>query len=353
MKVTAILKGRIDQNGQQPIQIRINIGESKTFKATNIKVASTQFKKGKIVDHPKAEEWNQKIKNLIIQYQAQALNGFEKRTPKIKLIDFVKARIKDLDREPATVQQYNVQIRKLSDFDANIYLDEIDHSFFNRYKRYLKGLGNEGNTIWNSFKFLKTFIGFAISDGVLKQDPFKSYEMPEYVPPLPTYLSDEEIKKFEKFRTSKACNETLYEITTWFLIAINTGFRISDIKNFDRHKTIVNNRLVFKTQKTGSIVGIPIDGKLKGYFKDVNYQPLSVHENTYNSSLKLIATMIGVKKNISSHVARHTAGMILADAGISIELAAEILGHSNTKHTSVYYKITNKRVDLELKKLKR
>jgi integrase/recombinase XerD len=99
-------------------------------------------------------------------------------------------------------------------------------------------------------------------------------------------------------------------------------------------------------------VGLPINPKLKGYFKDVNWMPLSVHENTYNKSLKLIAAMAGIKKDISSHVARHTAGMILANAGVSMEVAAEILGHSSTKHTAVYYKITNKRIDDELKKLK-
>jgi site-specific recombinase XerD len=352
MKVTAILKGIIDQNGQQPIQIRIYNNGKRTFRPTHLKVDPKQFKKGKIVDHPKAGEWNEKVKNMIIQYQAQALSGFEKKVPKVKLIDYVKSKSKHLDREDSTRRQYNVQIKKLTDFEPNVYLDEIDHSYFNRYKSYLKGLGNEGNTIWNSFKFLKTFIKAALGEGLITKDPRKNYEFPVYVPPMPTYLEESEIKKFEKFRTSKACNEKLFEITTWFLIAINTGFRISDIKSFNKEQRIKNNRIVFKTQKTGTIVGIPISPKLKAYFKDVNYKALSCHENTYNSSLKLIATMIGVKKNISSHVARHTAGMMLADAGVSMEVAAEILGHSGTKHTAVYYKITNKRIDLELKKLK-
>lgn len=353
MKVTAIIKGRIDQNGHRPIQIRIANGSETKYKPTHLKVnPETQFKDGRIINHPSAKEWNKKIEHLIIQYQAQALTGFEKKTPKVKLIDFIKRRIKDLDRKGSTVRQYNVQIGKLSDFEPNVLLNEIDHSYFNRYKRYLKGLGNEGNTIWSSFKFLKTFINFALDDKIIKEDPFHKYEYPEYIPPLPTYLEQSEINKFEKFRTSKACNEVLFEIVTWFLIAINTGFRISDIKSFDKDKRINGNRIVFKTQKTGSIVGLPISPKLKGYFKDVDYKPLSVHENTYNKSLKLIAGMIGIKKDLSSHVARHTSGMMLANAGVSMEVAAEILGHSSTKHTAVYYKISNARIDLELKKLK-
>src|SRR6478735_1521226 len=131
MKVTAIIKGRIDQNGHRPIQIRIANGYATRYKHTHLKVnPETQFEDGRIINHPNAKEWNQRIKNLIIQYQAQALNGFEKKVPKVKLLDFIKQRIRDLDRKDSTVRQYNVQIGKLSDFEPNIFLDEIDHSYF-------------------------------------------------------------------------------------------------------------------------------------------------------------------------------------------------------------------------------
>lgn len=353
MKVTAILKGKIDTNGHQPIQIRIADGSKRIFVPTHIKVSPSLFEKGRVKkSHPYHRDLNSKIDAKIIQLQAQALNGFEKKERKIEFFTYVNSKIAHLTREPGTLRQYNSQLKKLKSFRPTIYLQDLNHDFFNQYKKHLISKGNKGNTLWSSFKFLKTFVNSALDDSLLQKNPFLKWEFPEYTSPLPTYLDDKDIAKIVKFRDSKACTGQLYEIVTWFLIAINTGFRISDIKQFDRHKRIVNKRIVFKTQKTGQIVGLGISKKLEGYFKDVNYQPLSVHENTYNKSLKLLAVQAGIKKRITSHVARHTTGMLLAEAEVSIEAAAEILGHSSPKYTEVYYKITNKRIDRELRKLK-
>lgn len=350
MKVTAIIKGRTDQNGQQPVQIRINDGKKRIYKPTQIKVASKQFKNGRIIGHPRAEEWNKKIEYLIIQYQAEAINGFEKKAQKIKLIDYVNSKIKYLDREPGTLRQYKVQIKKLTDF--NVHLDEINHSYFNKYKHFLKRLGNDNNTIWNSFKFLKKFIGYAFDENLLKEDPRKNYEFPKYKDPTKTFLTLAEVKKIDKFIRGKIPPD-VKEAAIWYLIGCYSGLRISDILSFDKSKHIVGGRLIYqKTQKTKEAVGLPVTGKLKEYFQMVNYQPLSMHHNTYNKLLKVIAHSVGIDKHLHAHASRHTAAMMLADSGISQEVAAKILGIKSLKTLSVYYKISNARIDLELKKLK-
>lgn len=343
----------IDQNGQQPIQIRIANGNVRTFKPTHIKVdPKKQFKDGKIVGHPKADEWNQRIKNLIIQYQAQALTGFDKKVPKIKLVDFVKNKIKHLDRAEGTVRQYRVQIKKLSNFDADVYLDEIDHDYFNRLKQYLKSLGNDNNTAWNTFKFLKKFLKAALNDGLIKKNPFINYEAPKYRDPERTFLTDMEITSIEKF-IKKKNPPLIREAAIWYMIGCYSGLRISDIKAFNKKKNIIGGRLIVYTQKTKEPIGLPVTGKLKYYLQLVNYEPLSIHENTYNKLLKVIAAACGIDKNLHAHVSRHTAAMMLANSGVSMEVTAKILGQKKLTTTAIYYKISNQRIDLELKKLKR
>lgn len=352
MKVTAILKGKIDSNGHQPIQIRINMDARKRyFKPTKIKVQPEQFKDGKVVNHPKAKEYNESIKNLIIQYQAKALDGFEKKIAIPTFYAYFNQKVASLDRKQETLRQYNSQINKLKRYAPVFYLDDVTHEWLNGYKKHLKGKGNTGNTIWSGFKFLKTFIDMAVNDGLIA-DPFRNYEMPEYNPPQTNYLDKKEVKEIEKFINKAECPPALKEAGTWFLIGCHTGMRISDLKAFDRKKRIIGGRLVFKTQKTGQMVGLPISPKLKALLQSVEYKPLSIHEVIYNRLLKVLAAAVGITKHISSHTARHTAGMLMADAGVSIEVAAEILGHSSTKHTQVYYKISNKRLDMEMKKLK-
>lgn len=351
MKVTVILKGMVDQNGQQPVQIRIAHGKNRTFKPTHIKINPEQFKKGKIISHPKADEWNQKIKNLIIQYQAQALNGFEKKTPKVKLLDYVASKIKHLDRAKDTKRQYQVQINKLTDFDADINLDEIDHDYFDRLKEFLKGLGNDNNTRWNTYKFLKFFLRKAVNDGLIKKNPFINYEAPKYQNPERTFLTNKEIAAIEKF-IKKKNPPLIKEAAIWYMIGCYSGLRISDIKAFSKKKNIIGGRLIVYTQKTKEPIGLPVSGKLKYYLELANYEPLSVHENTYNKLLKVIAAACGIDKNLHAHVSRHTAAMMLANSGVSMEVTAKILGQKKLTTTAIYYKISNKRIDQELKKLK-
>jgi integrase/recombinase XerD len=352
MKVTAILKGMIDSNGHQPIQIRITRGEHRKYIPTHIKVDPDLFEKGKVKKaHPKAAEYNRKLETLIIQYQAQALSGFEKKIPKTSLFDYIEQTKKHLTRKDTTLRQYDSQVNKLREFQPVIYLSEIDHAFFNRYKSFLKARGNEGNTVWSAFKFLKTFINKAVDDGLLPKDPFKKWEFPKYNQKLKAYLTPDEIKLIDKFVRGKVSPD-LKEAGVWALIACYSGLRISDIKAFDKKKNIHSGRLVVKTQKTGEVVGIPVSGKLKEYFEMIDYKTLSVTPEHFGRLLKVISSTVGIEKNLHAHLMRHTAAMLLANAGVSQEVTARVLGHASMKTTSIYYKISNLRIDAELKKRK-
>ena len=78
MKVTATLKGRADDHGKRTVYIRVNDGNDRTFKATNIRVTSKQFEKGKVKDHPQASFYNTTIKKKIVETEASLLNGGER-----------------------------------------------------------------------------------------------------------------------------------------------------------------------------------------------------------------------------------------------------------------------------------
>lgn len=352
MKVSPVLKGMIDSNGHQPVQIRIYHEGKRTFHPTHIKVPPTQFEKGRVKKtHPKHKEHNQTIERLIIQYQAQAIEGFKKKISKTDFYKYVEATIPTLTREKGTVRIYYSQMNKLKEIYPTLFINDIDKNFLNEYRAYLKEIGNVGNTIWSSFKFIRTFVRKAKAEKLIQDNPFEGYEFPKYVNPMRNYLTEEEVKEVDKFCLDKKCPENIKNIATWFLIGCYTGLRISDIKAFSK-KNIVADRLVLKNQKTKEIVGMPLTPRVKKYLERVNYMPPAVHDNTYNETLKTIMALCGVKKNVSSHTARHTAATMLANAGVSQEVTARILGHKDMRSTSVYYKIINKRIDLEMKKLK-
>jgi site-specific recombinase XerD len=354
MKVTAILKGAIDTNSQQPIQIRIYHNGKRHFFPTHIKVNPTQFKDGKVINHPNAREYNDKIKTKIIQYQAQSLKEPEKKTAKVYLFDYIThcARKWDSIRKSSTIRIYNSQLEKLKGFTQNILINQIDSNFLYSYQSYLIKLGNSQNTVWSSFKFLRTILNSAVKEDILPASPFRKFPMPKYEEVNKTYLLPDEIKKIDKFCLDKKCPKDLIFVGTWFLIGCHTGLRLSDQRAFDKKKNIHAGRLVVKTSKTGELVGLPISDKVRRYFERIQYRPMHYTGEQYNRLLKLVAMGSGLDKKISSHTGRHSAAMMFANCGISQEVTGKILGHSDLRSTKTYYKISNSRIDMEMKKLK-
>ncbi len=63
-----------------------------------------------------------------------------------------------------------------------------------------------------------------------------------------------------------------------------------------------------------------------------------ISNQVFNKALKLLSDEAGFQKNITSHVARHTAATTLVRSGVSLDVVAKILGHSDTAITLIYAK---------------
>ena len=71
-----------------------------------------------------------------------------------------------------------------------------------------------------------------------------------------------------------------------------------------------------------------------------------------NSYLKELADICGIKKQLSTHVARHTFGTYALANGVSMESVAKMLGHSDTKMTRHYARILDSTVLKEMNGIK-
>ncbi|RYG43302.1 MAG: hypothetical protein EOO01_21550 [Chitinophagaceae bacterium] len=343
MKVTAILKGRVDSNKEIPIQIRVNIGDKRAFHPTGIKVTKGQFKKGRVVDHPKASQYNEEIKRLIVIYQAQNIEGFQKKTKKIDFYLFLQQCIDQWEKtkRPGTVRIYRSLMNLLKEYRPTLSLHEIDLRFLNEWKAHRLSQVEE-NTAWSNFSKLRAVINEAVKLELITKYPFKDFVMPVYSQGVPEYLEKEEVKAIEEKLPEL---NGLAHYGYWFLIACHTAYRVSDIIAFKPKEHIKKARIVVHTAKEGTIVSIPFTDKLRGYFEAIQYKPLGVAEETYREKIKTIAAAAGIKKDISTHTARHTAAVNMASAGLSLEVVAKILGHDDLRSTRVYFKIVNKKLD--------
>lgn len=78
-----------------------------------------------------------------------------------------------------------------------------------------------------------------------------------------------------------------------------------------------------------------------------------VEKRCWPSLLKEIADVCGIKKTLSTHIARHTFACIAIANKVSMESIAKMLGHSDLRTTKIYAKLMDKTVSEEMNILKR
>jgi len=77
-------------------------------------------------------------------------------------------------------------------------------------------------------------------------------------------------------------------------------------------------------------------------------------QSKMNSYLKEIASVCGINKDLTFHIARHTfATTVTLSNGVPIESVSKMLGHTNIKTTQHYAKILDKKVSDDMAVLKK
>tara|TARA_R110002096_G_scaffold435932_1_gene664381 strand:- start:2049 stop:2285 length:237 start_codon:yes stop_codon:yes gene_type:complete len=72
-----------------------------------------------------------------------------------------------------------------------------------------------------------------------------------------------------------------------------------------------------------------------------------------NAYIKEIATLAGITKNLTFHLARHTfATTVTLTNGVPIESVSKMLGHTNLKTTQHYAKILDMKVSKDMEILR-
>jgi site-specific recombinase XerD len=327
LKVSATLKGTKDTLGRRTVYIRINDGHKRKFFVTPIKVKPSDFSKGKVKGNPALSD---KIKTLILKHE-----GHSEHSAPVRLSSYLTKCLNEWDfKKYATLKQIDTEVKKFIDFSGDPLLSRVTTDMLSSFRQSLKV---SNNTAWKSFKVLKTVFRKAHKERLITHNPFDFFSSPKYKDPPKTYLSKQQVELIEKVKLPVE-----FEIArTWFIIGCYTGLRFGDMRTFNKKK-IKDGRLIIYTAKTGELVSMPMNDKLRS---------LPYTNQTYNKMLKGIGAIAGIEEPLTAHLSRHTCAVMLADAGVSIEVTGKILGHQSIRSTSVYYKITNQRIDQEFAKL--
>ena len=254
---------------------------------------------------------------------------------------------------------YNV----LKNFRAYLNIKDINLKFIEEFDEYLiKMRHNSNGGRMNRHRNLKSIILDMIKHGVKVENPYIFFKTPTSKP-KEVFLEKFELEKLRLLSKSKNLSNEVFKTLELYLFACYCGFRVSDILTLRWSHVDLEKKIITKVQhKTKNEVNVPIFDKayymLNHRYKtpkpkskdDLIFDTLSVF--LINRTLKRIAEMVDIKKNITFHTARHTFATLLVMDGVPIYTIQKFLGHTSTHMTERYLKYDLNVVQENIDKIK-
>jgi len=204
----------------------------------------------------------------------------------------------------------------------------------------------------------RTVVNFAKNTGLVTADPFGNYKV-RFEQTDRDYLTMEEITTIYN---KKFASKRLEQVRDLFIFSCYTALSYIDVCeltkdniriSFDGNLWIMTKR--HKTNVTSNVRLLEIPKAILEKYKDKlpNGMILPIISNQkVNNYLKEIASICGINKNLTFHVARHScATSVLISNGVPIETVSKILGHTNIRTTQIYARITDVKVSNDMEML--
>jgi integrase len=384
-----VLKTKLLKNGEAPILMRITINgqyeETRIQRSVPLKLwnAAKGCSKGK---DRASNELNsylselatralEKYKELILE---QAISTpslilkrvFGKDTEMRTLLGAIRQEIKEMEKvvnidyAPVTINRYKNVLKKLENSIPTFYdkeditFHELTPEFIKAFDLHLKTeVGLCRNTIVRYMKCFKKITNMALAKGWMKKDAFYGYKM-EQDETAPVFLTYNEL---QTVMNKEFTIPRLALVRDIFIFACFTGLAFVDVSTLKKEDMVQDNNgdwwirkgriKLMHQRKASSICNIPLLPVPLAILKKYENNPVCIKKGyclpvpcnqKMNSYLKEIADFCGIKKNITTHTARHTFGTTITLANnVPLQDVSVMLGHASTRMTQHYARVMN------------
>lgn len=242
-------------------------------------------------------------------------------------------------------------------------LKDIDHQFVTKFEYFLKTKREcNHNSALKYVNNFKKIIRIALANQWMDRDPFYNYKV-QFESVEREFLNEEEIKTLIE---KDLHFDRLKLVRDMFIFSCYTGLAYSDVKKLsqddittgiDGGKWIRIKRT--KTKSLSSIPLLPIAQEIIERYQDHqevrngNFILPVLSNQKQNAFLKEIAMMCGIKKPLTTHLARHTfATTVTLTNGVPIESVSKMLGHKDLRTTQHYAKIVDRKISDDMAALR-
>ena len=367
MKDKFVVRNYTNSQGQSPISLHITGDYARERISLNINVNPKEWDSKKERLTPSTKE-NQDI-NLILDnikskiteiktsyrlgdrvltpenLKKEFLNGM----PRVRFTAFYELQLEEekVMMEIGSYNRYKSVLKKIKAFDDDVTFMDVNQNWLDKFRKHLRGLGNEYTTVSGNIAAVKKFLGLAHKAGIKLSLNLDEINVGS-TKGNRTSLTAHELKRSYAYFESEFINDSHRLILGYFLFSCMTGLRISDIQKLKR-SNFIDNYITFVAQKTKKDQSIALNLNAQ---RILSVEPLlfekKFKDQHINDELKKIMAVLKIQKKVSFHVARHTFATSFLRAGGQVEKLQRLLGHSDIKQTMIYAHIVQADANSEI-----
>ncbi len=244
-------------------------------------------------------------------------------------------------------------IRKRFNAD-DIPFSSIDNAFVRDFHLFLRiDKQQEQNTANKYCKILKRIVSLALDNKWMEINPFQGIRFQAKATNR-QFLTEKELSTI----MNKTFNlERLNVVRDIFVFCALTGLSYSDVEGLKPEHVSMDddgNYWIHKArQKTKNVCSIPYLESARAIAEKYKDHPLCekrgvllpvISNQRMNSYLGEIAGICGINKPLTMHIARHSFACLALANGVSMEIIARMLGHSDIRTTKIYAKVIDKSI---------
>ncbi len=351
------------KQGLLQIEVRERKAKNGIFISTGIKLYKNQFsdKMGfTCIKHNNALAITSKGRRIYSQVEAfvlsdkcktiqDAKNYDEETTNTNEFLPFILSELSRKNIAWGTMQYHHTLIKRLRDFGKIVSFSDLTYENIVLFDTFLRSHDNGPVTLHKRHSVLHQYIKEAIKLGHIDKDPYLNFKMPSKKSKDPVFLEETEIQQIIDYIPEI---ERLVPIKDLFLFQMFTGLAYVDMQKFSKEDiTILGEDKVIRLSRTKTDVSniswfLP---EAETIAEKYDYDLPKISNQKYNDYLKLLGAGAGIKKNLTTHVARHTYATFLLNKGVSLEVVSKSMGHSSTKMTQHYAKLLSQTIVNEMK----
>jgi integrase/recombinase XerD len=277
-----------------------------------------------------------------------------------------------------TAVSYQTSYYSFFKFRGNIRLTEVTTAYLHQYETWMFSQDYSKTTIGIYTRQLRTLFNEAIEQGLIKKEKHYPFGRRKYVPPtgrnVKKALTIQDVAKLYYYQPE--CKQEQWGKDFWFFSYLANGINTKDIALL-KYRNIQGEYLVFERAKTEKStrtdprpISVFISEDLQQIInrwgnKDRNpnnylfpilspgitpmrqYELIELFVASINDWMRKIKKKVGIDRNVTCYVARHTFSTVMKRSGASTEFIQEALGHTNIKTTENYLDSFEKEVKKE------